>query len=72
VTADGVALHQQIEDQTDQLGALPWQVVGEHRARRFATDFEPPCEALLRRVDLTAGPNYQPASRARPQHPTTG
>ena len=33
---------------------------------RFAADLEPPCELLLRRVDETAGPNYQPASRLRP------
>ena len=31
----------------------------------FATDLEPPCELLLARVDETAGPNYQPASRLR-------
>ena len=31
----------------------------------FAERFEPPCELLLARVDLTAGPNYQPASRIR-------
>jgi len=65
VTADGVALRQRIEDETDRLTTLPWELLGESRARRFAEDFEPPCEALLRRVDSTAGPNYQPASRIR-------
>jgi hypothetical protein len=65
VTADGVALRQRIEDETDRLTTLPWELLGESRARRFAEDFEPPCEALLRRVDITAGPNYQPASRIR-------
>jgi hypothetical protein len=65
VTDDGIALRQHIEDETDRLSTLPWQLLGEENALRFATDFEPPCEALLRRVDLTAGPNYQPASRLR-------
>ena len=65
VTVDGVALRQHIEDETDRLGGLPWRQLGEERARQFAREFEPPCEALLRRVDITAGPNYQPASRVR-------
>ena len=65
VTADGIALRQQIEDETDRLGTVPWEQLGEECARRFARDFEPPCEALLQRVDITAGPNYQPASRLR-------
>jgi len=65
VTADGIALRQHIEDETDRLGVLPWQRLGAEAAVGFARDFEPPCEALLARVDLTAGPNYQPASRIR-------
>ncbi|MDO9175608.1 MAG: hypothetical protein Q7V62_12455 [Actinomycetota bacterium] len=66
VTAEGVALRQRIEDDTDRLTTLPWELVGEARAREFAARFEPPCELLLRRVDETAGVNYQPASRLRP------
>ncbi|MDQ1383461.1 MAG: hypothetical protein QOG65_840 [Actinomycetota bacterium] len=65
VTSGGVELRQHIEDETDRLSTLPWRLLGEERARRFATDFEPACEKLLRRVDVTAGPNYQPASRVR-------
>ena len=65
VTAEAIALRQHIEDETDRLGALPWQLLGEEAAHRFAIDFEPPCEALLQRVDITAGPNYQAASRLR-------
>jgi hypothetical protein len=65
VTTAGIELRQHIEDETDRLGVLPWQMLGEERAHRFAADFEPPCAALLRRVDITAGPNYQPASRVR-------
>ncbi len=65
VTADGIALRQHLEDETDRLSTMPWERLGEEVARRFARDFEPPCEVLLRRVDVTAGPNYQPASRLR-------
>jgi hypothetical protein len=61
----GIALRQQLEDDTDRLTGLPWQLLGEAGATEFAERFEPPCEALLRRVDVTAGPNYQPASRVR-------
>ena len=65
VTAEGIALRRRLEDDTDRLTTRPWELLGEEAARRFSRDFEPPCEALLRRVDLTAGPNYQPASRVR-------
>ena len=66
VNADGIALRQRIENDTDRLTRLPWQVLGEERSMQFAEEFEPPCELLLRRVDETAGVNYQPASRLRP------
>jgi hypothetical protein len=65
VTADGIALRQHLEDETDGLTVLPWQLLGRDIADTFASDFEPPCELLLARVDLTAGPNYQPGSRIR-------
>jgi hypothetical protein len=65
VAPSGLALRQHIEDETDRLTILPWQLLGEERSREFARDFEPPCERLLARVDETAGPNYQPASRIR-------
>jgi len=65
VTAEGVALRQQIEDDTDRLTVRPWQLLGEARSVEFAELLEPPCVDLLVRVDETAGPNYQPASRIR-------
>ncbi len=65
VLPDGRALRERIEDDTDRLTTLPWELLGHERARWFAEAFEPPCEALLARVDETAGPNYQPASRVR-------
>lgn len=67
VTAAGLDLRRHIEDETDQLGSLPWQLLGPARSEEFAVRFEPPCELLLARVDETAGPNYQPASRIRVQ-----
>ena len=59
----GLSLREQIEDDTDRLTTLPWELLGEGRSEWFAERFEPPCEALLARVDVTAGTNYQPASR---------
>jgi hypothetical protein len=58
-------LRQRIEDDTDRLTTRPWELLGAASARRFADELEPPCELLLARVDETAGPNYQPASRVR-------
>ena len=66
VLPDGLALRQGLEDATDRLTILPWQLLGESRAVEFAERFEPPCRLLLARVDETAGTNYQPASRVRP------
>ncbi|HEX3839990.1 MAG TPA: hypothetical protein VHU85_04275 [Acidimicrobiales bacterium] len=66
VNPEGVALRQRLEDETDRLTTLPWELLGRPAADRFAAEFEPPCRLLLARVDLTAGPNYQPGSRLRP------
>ena len=65
VTPEGIALRQHIEDETDRLTTLPWELLGEPLAVEFAERFEPPCALLLKRVDDTAGTNYQPASRVR-------
>jgi hypothetical protein len=65
VLPDGLQLRGRIEDDTDRLTTLPWELLGEERSRWFADAFEPPCELLLARVDATAGPLYQPASRLR-------
>ncbi len=65
VTAAGRELRQHLEDETDRITALPWVLLGEATSLRFAEEFEAPCVELLARVDVTAGPNYQPASRLR-------
>lgn len=65
VTPEGIALRHYIEVETDRICALPWQLLGQARSIEFAELFEPPCQQLLTRVDITAGPNYQPGSRIR-------
>jgi hypothetical protein len=50
---------------TDRLTTRPWALLGPDRAEAPADALEPPCERLLARVDETAGPDYQPASRIR-------
>ena len=65
VTDEAMRLRHRIEDDTDRLTTLPWELLGESASMQFAERFEPPCELLLKRVDETAGPNYQPASRIR-------
>lgn len=65
VNDTGIGLRQRIEDDTDRLTTTPWELLGEQASIRFAEEFESPCEGLLARVDVTAGPNYQPASRLR-------
>lgn len=65
VTDAGLAIRQRIERRTDELTTTPWELLGEAASVRFAEEFEPPCVELLARVDVTAGPNYQPASRTR-------
>lgn len=65
VTGKGVALRQQIEDDTDRLCTRIWASYGAKQTLALAEALEPPCELLLKRVDETAGPNYQPASRIR-------
>jgi len=70
-TPPALALRQEIEDETDRLTTLPWELLGIEATERFAEEFEPPCTRLLHRVDVTAGPNYQPASRLRERDPTS-
>jgi hypothetical protein len=61
-------LRQRLEDLTDGLTALPWRLLGADFSAQFAQRLEPPCALLLARVDETAGPNYQPASRIRERY----
>ena len=65
VTPAGLELRQHLEDRTDELCARIWMSYGAAETLALAEALEPPCELLLKRVDETAGPNYQPASRIR-------
>jgi hypothetical protein len=65
VTQHGIDLRQQVEDDTDRLCTQVWASYGAAKTQALAESLEPPCELLLKRVDETAGPNYQPASRIR-------
>ncbi len=68
VNSKGLALRQNIEDDSNRLTTMPWELLGSGLSHEFAERFEPPCVKLLKRVDVTAGTNYQPASRIH-QHP---
>lgn len=63
VVQDGLDLRQLIEDETDRATELPWRLLGWERSLELIAAFEPPCAQLLERVNITAGPRYQPASR---------
>ncbi|MGW5284786.1 SCO6745 family protein [Streptomyces collinus] len=65
---EALLLRQRLEDATDELTVLPWQLLGSDFSFGFAERLEPACALLLARVDETAGPNYQPASRVRKRH----
>ena len=65
VNQQGITFRQMLEDETDRRCALPWQLLGYEETSTLADQLEPPCELLLRRVDITAGERYQPASRIR-------
>lgn len=65
VVPAGVGIRQRIEERTDALCARIWASYGAAETLALAEALEPPCELLLARVDETAGPNYQPASRIR-------
>ena len=73
VVAEGTALRQHLEDETDRLGSPPFELLGIEPTLELAALLEPPCVSLLERVDVTAGPNYHPASRLRlPRHKEAG
>ncbi len=65
VNESGIVLRDWIEQETDRRTTVPWQLLGYAETERLASLMEPPCERLLHRVDVTAGPRYQPASRIR-------
>ena len=68
----GIALRQRIEDDTDRLTTLPWELLGADAARSVRRGASSrPASCCCDAVDETAGPNYQPASRIRPPRDLT-
>jgi hypothetical protein len=61
----GVALRQRIEDRTDELCELPWRTLGEMLTTTYLNLVEPVGDALLARIDATAGTEWMPAARTR-------
>ena len=62
---DGIALRQQIEDDTDRIGEVPWRAYGAERTEAFIDLMAEPGVTLLARIDETAGHNWMPAARER-------
>ena len=65
VSESGLTLRDDIERATDEIASEVWRCLGHDETQWFIETFEPACEVLLDRVDVTAGPNFQPASRRR-------
>jgi hypothetical protein len=69
----GVALRDEIERQTDRATTMPWDLLGPTRTSALVDAVFDHRDALLGRIDATAGPNWMPAARApRSADRTTG
>ena len=65
VNDDGLALRERLELRTDELTQVAWRHLGEEATVRFVELVEPLGQRLLERIDVTAGPDWMPAARAR-------
>lgn len=65
VNEAGIALRATIEERTDRLTEGAWRHLGEERTGTFVEIVERVGDRLVERVDLTAGPKWMPAARAR-------
>lgn len=59
----GRRFRQELERRTDELTAPAWKAVGETATRAFCDAVEPHHEAIVARIDATAGPRWMPALR---------
>ncbi|MEZ5139476.1 MAG: hypothetical protein R2711_12150 [Acidimicrobiales bacterium] len=64
VIEEGIALRQQIEDDTDRRTTRPWELPARP-ARTGSPKRSSPARALLERAPTSPPANYQPASRSR-------
>lgn len=67
VTEAGRRLRTEIEERTDRICTLPWQLFGRDRTVQLLDVVEPVGERFLSRIDRTAGENWMPAARS-PRH----
>ena len=65
VTRAGIDYRQGLEDRLDDLCSRAWRHLGEDRTRAFLDLVEPAGDALMARIDATAGPDWMPAGRDR-------
>lgn len=65
VNRAGIDYREGLEDRLDDLCSRAWRHLGEDLTRAFLDLVEPAGDALMARIDATAGPNWMPAGRDR-------
>ena len=65
ITTAGLELRQAVEQRTDELTETPWQLLGADRSEAFVALVDSVADALVARIDETAGPEWMPAIRSR-------
>ena len=63
INDDGHRFRHELERRTDELTAPAWRSVGESATRAFCEAIELHHEAIVARIDATAGPRWMPALR---------
>ena len=63
ITDEGQVFRQNLEDRTDELSGQMWELAGEDVTIALCELIEPHHDAVIARIDATAGPNWMPASR---------
>lgn len=61
----GIALREHVERRTDELSEAPWRLLGADRAEAFVSLVDSAADALVGRIDDTAGTDWMPAVRGR-------
>ena len=61
----GVAYRQSLEDRTDELSQLAWQLFGEENTLEMLSIIEPIGQRFVEHINVTAGENWMPAARPR-------
>lgn len=67
VNEEGIRFRQELEDRLDRLTIPCWDLLGAVHTEQFVALIEPVDERLIERIDSTAGPNWMPAGRVRPE-----